>query len=50
MISKERIAQMFENWGNETNEAWTEEWREELTDEEATLVDKWDAGCILNKL
>lgn len=31
----------------ETNEAWTQEWREELTAEEAELVAAWDEQAAL---
>ena len=27
----------------ETNEEWTQEWRDDLTNEESAIVDKWDA-------
>ena len=42
MISPERETALRDNWGSETNEPWTEEWREDLTDEERELVEKWD--------
>jgi len=42
MISPEREAALRDNWNNETNEPWTEEWREGLTDEECKLVESWD--------
>lgn len=39
---KERLKQLKENFWAETNEPWTEEWRDELTPEEAALVETWD--------
>lgn len=42
MITKERAAQLFNNWKAESNDVDAEEWRESLTREEAALVDMWD--------
>ena len=39
---EQRIEMLRANWHNETNEPETQEWRNELTSEEAALVDKWD--------
>lgn len=41
-LRKEELAQL---WGDETNEEWTQEWRDELTPEEQALVAKWDANA-----
>lgn len=46
MISNERMQQLHDLWGNETNEEWTTEWRDDLTSEEEALVDKWDQQLI----
>lgn len=42
MITPERIRQMEDNFWAETNDPTTEEWREDLTAEELTLVARWD--------
>ena len=41
--SKEELLSL---WWEETNEKWTQEWREELTPEEQELVESWDNGFI----
>ena len=43
MIDPERLQQMEDNFWAETNDPASEEWREELTAEEVTLVAEWDA-------
>ena len=58
MIRSERLAEIESLFWSETNEDWTQEWREELTVEESNLVDEWDnrvargmynlAKCILD--
>jgi hypothetical protein len=42
MITKQREDDMYSNWCEETNESWTQEWRDELTEDEQKLVDSWD--------
>ncbi|MCL2060521.1 MAG: hypothetical protein FWH01_15970 [Oscillospiraceae bacterium] len=42
MITKERIAELESMFWSETNEPWTTDWREELTDEEDELIFEWD--------
>lgn len=42
MITEERIEEMKEYFWAETNDPETEEWREDLTKEEAALVESWD--------
>ena len=42
MISQERFDELQELFWSETNESWTQEWRDELTPEEAEIIDKWD--------
>ena len=37
-MDNERRLQILENLSHETNEAWTREWREELTPEEKRYV------------
>lgn len=41
-ITAEREEELAWYWGNETNEANTQEWRDELTADEAAMVDQWD--------
>lgn len=42
MITEDRKAEMYEMFLSETNEPDSEEWREDLTEEEIALVDAWD--------
>lgn len=42
MIDPERLRQMEDNFWAETNDPASEEWREDLTDEEADLVAEWE--------
>lgn len=42
-ISPEREAELHELFNSETNEDWTQEWRDSLNEQEQKLVDKWDA-------
>lgn len=42
MISPSRYEELNDNFWAETNEEWTQEWRNELTPEEAALVRSWD--------
>ena len=42
MISQERFDELQELFWSETNEEWTQEWRDELTAEESEIIDKWD--------
>lgn len=41
-VPEERRDELYSLWCEETNDAWTEEWRENLTPEEISLVDAWD--------
>lgn len=41
-MTEERKSELYALWGNETNDPETEEWREDLTQEEAAMVDEWD--------
>ncbi len=41
-MDNERRLQILENLSHETNEAWTREWREELTPEELDFVARED--------
>lgn len=43
-ISPEREDELFWLWGQENGDPETEEWREDLTGDEALLVAQWD-GC-----
>ena len=42
MISPERKEELEELFWSETNEEWTQQWRFDLTEEEADLVDAWE--------
>ena len=44
IISEERETELYELWSSETNEEWTQEWRDELTSAEKKLVENWDNG------
>ena len=46
-ISMERIDELFEMWGSETIFPESEEWREDLSEEEARIVAIWDKGFHL---
>ena len=45
-----RREHLLDNWNNETNEAWTQEWRDDLTPEELEYVsqldDQYDHGYL----
>ncbi len=41
-ITAEREDELAWYWGNETNEVDTQEWRDELTADEAAMVAQWD--------
>ena len=43
MISEKRRERLLWCWENEV-EPEDEEWRDELTEEEQELVDRWDSG------
>ena len=45
IISEERETELYELWSSETNEEWTQEWRDELTSAEKKLVENWGNGC-----
>ena len=42
MITDKRIKEMEAWFWAETNGEWTAEWRDDLTPEEALLIDRWD--------
>ena len=42
MICEERERELQSLFWSETNEAWTQEWRECLTPEEAAMVGEWN--------
>ncbi len=46
IISEERETELYEFWSSETNEEWTQEWRDELTSAEKKLVENWDNDSI----
>jgi len=41
-ISKERLDELEECFWSETNDEWTQEWRDELSPAESAIVDEWD--------
>jgi vacuolar-type H+-ATPase catalytic subunit A/Vma1 len=42
MITEIREYEMYDNWMAETSDDWTQEWRDELNEEEEKLVDEWE--------
>ena len=42
MVTEERREELESLFWSETEVLWTEEWRENLTDEEECLVREWD--------
>lgn len=42
MVSRERETALLSLWWSETEEDWTQEWRNELRVEELALVESWD--------
>lgn len=42
MVSREREAALLSLWWSETEEDCTQEWRDELREEELALVESWD--------
>ena len=47
MVSKNREAALLSLWWSETNEKWTQEWRDGLNGEELALVESWDRRFAL---
>lgn len=43
-ITPEREDELRELFNSETNEDWTQEWRDSLNGQEQRLVDKWDTA------
>jgi len=43
MLTEERLEQLQSLWWEETNEDWTQEWRDSLTPEEQATVEGWDS-------
>lgn len=41
-VPQEREDELYWLWGNETEDEETQEWRDELTADEAALVGQWD--------
>lgn len=41
-ITEERLAELADNWNEETSDLETQEWRDGLTPEEAKIIDDWD--------
>ena len=46
-ISKQRYDELFYLWNEESNDPGTQEWRDELTFDEARLVSSWDKSFNL---
>ena len=44
MLTETRYQHLMWLWENETNDEETQEWRDELDQEEQELVDRWDNG------
>lgn len=44
MITAERLEALHQLWSTETDDEETQEWRYDLTEEEAALVDTWDSA------
>ena len=42
-IGDNRIEELCESWENVTNDPESQEWRENLTEEETALVEQWDS-------
>ena len=45
-MTEQRIEELLYLWDNETNEDWTQEWRDKLTADEQALVESWDYKFI----
>lgn len=45
-MTKQREEELLSLWWGETNENWTQEWRDKLTPEEQELVEGWDGRFI----
>lgn len=43
-MTEQRKEELLSLWLNETNEEWTQEWRNELTADEQAVVENWDYG------
>ncbi|WP_312637170.1 hypothetical protein [Oscillibacter sp.] len=43
-ITEERLAELADNWNYESSDPETEAWRDDLTPEEAKIIDGWDMG------
>lgn len=56
MISQEHKKYLLDLWFEETNEDWTQVWRDELNQEELALVSLWDRGysesicCVMERI
>lgn len=52
MLSEERLSELNWCWAAETSDVESQEWRANLSEEEAALVAKWDEdyACGLTKL
>ena len=42
MVTDARKDEMYNSWKKESYEEWTTQWRDELTGEEAGIVELWD--------
>ena len=41
-ISQQRLDDLHDLFWSESNEEWTQKWRDGLTTEESALIDTWD--------
>lgn len=46
-ISSDRIDELYSLWGSESSDPDTQEWREDLSESEASLVASWDKSFSL---
>ena len=44
-MNDDRKQELYAWWCAETNDPETEEWREDLSPEETSLVEQWDEKC-----
>lgn len=45
-MTEQRKEELLSLWFEETNEEWTQEWRNELTADEQAIVESWDYGFV----
>ena len=45
-MTEQRKEELLSLWWEETNEDWTQKWRDELTADEQAEVEQWDYGFM----